>query len=268
MRVFLRIVLGFVLWFRSGVLGTSASSHQIAIAWGGKTLKNFTGFTEAQIAALSSFNSQATLLVPSNYTTIWDYFPVSNSSQFSLTTGPVMQDPQEQDPSALAATACDSCLGPADQPLVNMSANSSDWGVIWTHTRQAYKSLLGDENVSEDDGSTTFKMAMNWYTSTKSSPSMLGNETQRSGALCSTIYLEGLTGMSAANEEEILTVLPTHFQDMAAECGCGIENLGPGSAGSPFRGGWKVIMKGRAEAWRFRIESPGTGCVAEGADTG
>ena len=245
----------------------------ISIAWGAKTLSNYTGFSAQQFAALAEFSSQSELLISDKNVTIWDYFPMVDESQNSITNWPILQDPLEQDPTAMVATACDTCNRMPIQNLVNLPANSSDWTVIWSAADTAYRDLLADPSILKDDNATNFKMAMNWYTSpgkrNSTNPTTIPSlyevgiefgSRSEPDSICSTLYLEGLTGIDARDEREIRTMLPRYFQDLSVQCGCDPLNSGEGSAGSPFRGGWKVVMRGLQEAWRFRWELYGAGC--------
>ena len=243
----------------------------IAVAWGRTTLENYTGFTAAQFTNLRDFSALPELLEQDNLTAIWDYFPMGNETNYPLTMGPLMQAPLVQDPQALVATACDICHGVPNERLVNLGVNDTNWKDIWENVHMVYENMLSTKIATETGNATNFKMAMNWFTYNSNTSSSDINATDTSSAseqtgtpLCSTIFLEGLTDITSAASAEILSVLPTHFQDLSVHCGCDFDNTGPGSKGSPFRGGWQVVMRGRQEAWRFRIESAGASCVAQG----
>ena len=272
--------------YRSGPL----EGQGIKMAWGAKSLTKSSGLTPRQIASLSSFSSQPEIFAPKAYPTIWDFFPLTLTSQYPLTKGVVMQDPQDQQANELAATACDSCRGASPENLVDLPTKRSDWRVVWEQAAAAYQDLLDDDDVSKEDNLTNFKMALNWYTSpnTADSENMtfsynsinktragvaglpdsnLGSITAvrreapaRGTVVCSTFYLEGLTSMDRTKGQEIFSVIPTHFQDLSVQCGCDLMSVANGLYGSPFRGGWKVVMRGLKESWRFRVESPGSAC--------
>ena len=286
------LYLTYCCWLTGALVYPSGpqAGMPIAVAWGAGSLQRRSGYSLTQYESLAIFSDQQKLFVPDEYNTIWDFFPFENASQYPLTNGPFMQDPQDQRPDELVATACDTCARATSQNVIDIPASSSDWGVIWAQAKLAYQELLHDPSIFQNDNQTNFKMAMNWYNFASHADFLADSKTNSTifplnitlsnratgslrtaesanGAVCSTLYLEGLTNLAETEDQEIDTLLPANFQDLSVQCGCAFDSLAPGSNGSPFRGGWKVIMRGKTEAWRFRMESPGAAC-SEQAEQG
>ena len=256
-----QMTLALVLHFVNAVVSSQSvvlnypsgpkAGHPVHMAWGAGTLSTYQNLFDKQISALYDFKHQSGLLVPSNGTRIWDFFPSPDETKYPVLGIPVMQEPTEQNPMRLEATACDTCFGSRDTDLVDLPANSSDWSTIWQAVSDAYLILYGDSAVPQNDNNTEFKMALNWYTYPI-------NDT--SSSICSTLYIEGLNGISRVGYSDTLGNLASFLQGFSTDCGCFLGTFDPDSSVLPFKGGWKVLMYGQVEAWRFRIESPGASC--------